>query len=52
LENEIGLSKYSYRRKKSKVIEHLDFLLVKPVIIVINVDEEQLVKVMRDRKKY
>lgn len=42
LENEIGLADINLSEEE-KILEHLDFFTAKPVIIVVNVDDEQLV---------
>jgi len=42
LENEIGLAGINLSEGEQKVLEHLDFFTAKPMIIVVNVDEEQL----------
>ncbi len=51
LENEIGLSDIELSEEEQRIIEHLDFLTVKPVIIVINVDEQQLAEGYESREK-
>jgi len=44
LESEIGLVGMDLSEEEKKVLEHLDFLSAKPIIIVVNVDDEQLVE--------
>jgi len=43
LENEVGLANVELSEGEKEILNHLDFLTDKPVIIVINVDEDQLV---------
>ncbi|MDD4568869.1 MAG: redox-regulated ATPase YchF [Tepidanaerobacteraceae bacterium] len=42
LENEIGLASLELSEEEKQTLEHLDFLTEKPMIIVINVDDQQL----------
>jgi len=44
LESEIGIADINLTEEEQKSLEHLDFLTAKPVIIVVNVDDEQLVE--------
>ncbi|HHV18245.1 MAG TPA: redox-regulated ATPase YchF [Thermoanaerobacterales bacterium] len=51
LENEIGLGEAKLSEEERKVLEHLDFFTGKPVIIVVNVDEDQLSEGYEDRNQ-
>ena len=51
LENEIGLADIKLSEEEEKVLEHLDFLTAKPVIIVINIDDKQLVEGYENRNE-
>lgn len=44
LENEMSLADFNLSEDEEKLLEHLDFLTAKPVIIVVNVDDEQLIE--------
>jgi GTP-binding protein YchF len=49
LGNEVGLANIELTQEEKEIISHLDFLTDKPVIIVVNVDEEQLVEGYKNR---
>lgn len=51
LENEVGLANIELTEEEKQIIEHLDFLTEKTMIIVINVDEKQLTEGYKDREK-
>jgi GTP-binding protein YchF len=51
LENEIGLADIELSGEEKQILEHLDFLTGKPIIIVVNVDDEQLVEGYENRNK-
>ncbi len=51
LENEVGLAHIELSEEEQEILAHLDFLTDKPVIIVVNVDEDQLVEGYADREK-
>lgn len=51
LEKEVGLANIELSEEKKEILSHLDFLTDKPVIIVINVDEEQLMEGYESREE-
>jgi len=51
LENEIGVSDIELSDEEKKMIEHLDFFTAKPMIIVVNIDEDQLVNGWEQREE-
>jgi GTP-binding protein YchF len=51
LENEVRLSHLELTREERGILEHLNFLTEKPVIVAINIDEEQLVQGYSTRQR-
>ncbi len=50
LENEIGLSSLQLSDAEKNILKHLDFLTEKPIVIVVNVDEQQLLGGYENKK--